>query len=315
MRPPTTREVPVLLLVFNRPTHTAQVFQRIRELRPVHLLISADGPRQDFPDDHAACLEVRKIVSHVDWDCTVSTHFRDSNLGCRYGPAAGLDWAFQQVDHAIILEDDCLPDYTFFRYCAELLWLYREEEQVMSIGGHRWEGPDIESGDSYYFSRYPATWGWATWSNRWSKFDIDMDEWIDLRTEKWLEEKFRDTRAVNYWRRIFDSMVQGLDAWDYAWLFACWRADGLSIRPNTNLVTNVGFGSEATHTQQAGHPASRPASHMKFPLEHPDTIGTKERNEELIEWVNFSGVVTRQVREGARQISARRKSYLSSNED
>ena len=309
---PNAQEVPVLLLVFNRPTQTAQVFQRIRELRPAQLLISADGPRKDSPGDELACLEVRKIVSQVDWECTVSTRFGDENLGCRYGPAAGLDWAFNLVERAIILEDDCLPAPTFFQYCADLLSYYREEKRVMTIGGHRWEGPDIEGGDSYYFSRYPTTWGWATWSDRWLNFDVDIQEWLALRNGNWLEEELTDTRAVNYWRRIFDSMVLGLDAWDYAWLFACWRANGLSIRPNTNLVTNIGFGSGATHTHQTGHPASRLASHMRFPLQHPEIIGTNESAEKLIDWVNFSGVVSRQVHEGARQISARRNDPLGS---
>jgi len=309
------QNVPVLFLVFNRPEQTALVFQRIKELQPKHLLVSADGPRDDTSGDIKACSEVRNIVSQIDWDCRVSTRFSDINLGCRYGPATGIDWAFQQVDRAIILEDDCLPDPTFFQYCADLLGHYREDKRVMTIGGHRWEGPDVDGRDSYYFSRYPTTWGWATWSDRWRNFDIDIQEWLVLRNRNWLEENLKGTRAVNYWRRVFDSMIQGLDAWDYAWLFACWRVQGLSIRPNTNLVTNIGFGDGATHTHQPDHPASRAASSMKFPLKHPDKVDTNEQDEKLIEWVNFSGVVTRQIREGARRMSAQRMNDLSGNDD
>ena len=311
----SAREVPVLFLVFNRPAHTAQVFERIRDLQPVRLLISADGPRPDVTGDKESCDAVREIVSNIDWDCTVSTRFDEINLGCRYGPVAGLDWAFQQVEQAIILEDDCLPDQTFFHFCAELLQRYRNNPQVMTIGGHRWEGPDLSDADSYYFSRYPATWGWATWSDRWAKFDIEMREWPDLRDSPWLETLLCDRSALNYWQRIFDSMNQGLDAWDYAWLFSCWRAGAFSIRPNTNLVTNIGFGESATHTHQPGHPASRPASNMNFPLKHPNNIGTEKETEELIEWVNFSGVTTRQVRGVGRHIKARRLNNTSSSND
>lgn len=306
------RGVPILFLVFNRPWHTERVFARIRDLRPIRLLISADGPRQDVAEDEESCTRVRNIVSAVDWPCTVSTRFGETNLGCRSGPITGIDWAFQQVEEAIVLEDDCLPDETFFAFCAELLSRFKDNAKIMTIGGHRWEGPDLPEADSYYFSKYPATWGWATWSDRWAKFDGEMGEWTHLRDGPWLEDLLGHGPALHYWQRIFDSMGRGLDTWDYAWLFACWRAGGLSIRPNTNLVTNIGFGEAATHTFDRNHPASRPASAMGFPLKHPERIAAETRTENLIEWVNFSGVTARQVREGARQIKARRLEEPSS---
>jgi hypothetical protein len=300
------RETPVLLLAFNRPETTSLVFERIREVQPVRLLISIDGPRADVKTDLANCLAVREIVSRVDWECNVSTRVAKTNSGCRYGPASGIDWAFGQVDEVIILEDDCLPDPSFFPYCAELLHRYSDTPLVRTIGGHRWEAPDLREGASYYYSRYPSTWGWATWADRWRGFDVDMQEWRTLRSESWLNNLLRDERYVNYWHRTFDGMIQGLDAWDYAWLFACWRKGGLSIRPNVNLVTNLGFGPAATHTFQAEHPASRQATNIDLPLRHPHTIESDAKVEELLEWVNYSGVVTRQVLEGAKRISERR---------
>jgi FAD/FMN-containing dehydrogenase len=301
------RQTPVLLLAFNRPETTSLVFERLREVQPLRLLISLDGPRADVKTDLANCLAVREIVSRVDWDCNVSTRVAKTNRGCRYGPASGIDWAFRQVDEVIILEDDCVPDPSFFLYCAELLDRYRDTPLVRSIGGHRWEAPDLRDGAGYYYSRYPSTWGWATWADRWRGFDVDMQEWRTLRSESWLINLLRDERYVNYWHRTFDAMIQGLDAWDYAWLFACWMKGGLSIRSNVNLVANLGFGSAATHTFQSDHPASRLATNIDLPLRHPPTIEADERVEELLEWANYSGVVTRQVLEGARRIGERRR--------
>jgi hypothetical protein len=300
------RDTPVLLLVFNRPEHTARVWEQIRALQPKRLMVAADGPRADHPADAQACTAVREVVADVDWPCELSRRVSAENLGCRYGPASGISWAFELVDEAIILEDDCVPDPSFFLYCSELLQRYRDQQQVMSIGGHRWEGPDLPEGESYYFSSYPATWGWATWADRWQRLDLEMHTWPTLRASNWLQTLLNHPAAVAYWHRRFDAMTSGLDAWDYAWLFSCWRWHGLSIRPNVNLVENIGFGPDATHTLEIDHPAGRPASAMRFPLHHPAHLKAEPWREELLEWVNFSGVSQRRLQEAARRIQARR---------
>lgn len=296
-----------MLLAFNRPEHTARVWESIRIAQPRQLLVAVDGPRDHVPSDGTRCRAVRELVRRVDWHCELITYFSPDHRGCRNGPAEAISWAFNQVEKAIILEDDCVPHPSFYLFCSELLHRYRDVEQVMGIGGHRWEGPDLAAGDSYYFSRYPTTWGWATWADRWRSFDLDMRVWPDLRASDWLSDLLGDETAACYWQQRFDAMVAGLDAWDYAWLFAIWRAAGLWIRPNLNLVQNIGFGPTATHTHTLHHPAGRPASGMPFPLRHPERISTHPANEALLEWVNFSGMLKRQIREGARRIATLRQ--------
>jgi FAD/FMN-containing dehydrogenase len=308
---PDPTVVPVVLLAFNRPAHTAQVWESIRAARPRQLLVAVDGPRSDVASDAANCQAVRVLVGQVDWPCELHLRFSTDNRGCRHGPAESISWAFERVNQAIILEDDCVPHPTFYRFCAELLDRHHATAELMGIGGHRWEGPDLQDADSYYFSRYPNTWGWATWADRWRAFDLKMRAWPDLRKSDWLDNLLQDEIAVSYWQKRFDAMVSGLDAWDYAWLFAIWKRSGLWIRPNLNLVQNIGFGPAATHTYDPHHPAGRTATAMPFPLRHPEKISIQPANEALLEWVNFSGILKRQLRQGAKRIAALRQSNSS----
>ena len=304
--PANPRAIPVLLIAFNRPWHTAQVWEALRSLQPQRLLVAVDAPRASVASDAAACQAVRELLSSPDWPCELSVRYATSHQGCRHGTADAISWAFEQVQQAIILEDDCVPHPSFFPYCAELLERYCSHSQVMGIGGHRWEGPNQPSAASYYASRYPNTWGWASWADRWSWFDLSMAEWPQLRTSGWLQTRFNDPAAVAYWQRTFNAMESGLDAWDYAWLFACWRCDGLWIRPNVNLVQNIGFGPDATHTLQPDHPAGRAVAAMPLPLRHPQQLDVNPAQEALLEWVNFSGILKRQLHTAAQRIGAQR---------
>ena len=300
------RSVPVLLIAFNRPWHTAQVWEAMRKWQPERLLVAMDAPRPGMPSDVAACQAVRELVQAPDWTCELSVHCASSHQGCRHGPAGAISWAFEQAEQAIVLEDDCVPELTFFPYCAELLERYRSHPQVMGIGGHRWEAPDLMDSPSYYASRYPNTWGWASWADRWAKFDLAMAEWPGLRASGWLQGRFSDPAAVAYWQQNFNAMESGLDTWDLAWLFACWRQEGVWLRPNVNLVQNIGFGPDATHTLETFHPAGRTASAMPLPLNHPETLAVDPRQDDLLEWVNFSGMLKRQLLAAAQRRKTKR---------
>ena len=300
------RAIPVLLIAFNRPWHTAQVWEALRSWQPERLLVAVDAPRPGVASDVAACQAVSKLVRTPDWACELSVRCASSHQGCRQGPAGAISWAFEQAEQAIVLEDDCVPDLTFFPYCAELLERFHEHPQVMGIGGHRWEGPDQCDGTSYYASHYPNTWGWASWADRWAKFDLAMAEWPGLRASGWLQGRFSDPAAVAYWQQNFNAMESGLDAWDVAWLFACWRQEGVWIRPNMNLVQNIGFGPDATHTLETNHPAGRAASAMPIPLHHPQNLEADPAQDALLEWVNFSGMLKRQLHTAAQRINEKR---------
>ena len=302
-----TAVVPVVLLAFNRPDVTARVMARLRATQPRRLLVSVDGPRESVATDQENVERVRRLVTDIDWPCELTTRFAERNLGCREGVPAGLDWAFGLVDRAVVLEDDCLPDPSFFPFCAELLDRYADEPRVVGIGGHRWEGPDLPDGASYYFSSYTSSWGWATWADRWRRFDLGMTDWSSLRATPWLTDRLRDPISAAHWMRTFDAMATGLDTWDYAWQFACWRDDGLFVRPTVGMVANIGFGSDATHTT-AVDPSlrQRPMSATRFPLTHPTSMTVDHTADTMIEWVSHSGIEIRRLREAARRIAHRR---------
>lgn len=270
--PITGLTVPVALLIFNRPQLTARVLDILRQVRPTKLLVVADGPRSDRPGEAALCQQTRDMIEQVDWPCEILRHYADQNLGCRRRVASGLDWVFSQVEQAIILEDDCLPDPSFFQFCEAILDRYRDDDRVMAISGDNFQGDRPVTEDSYYFSRYPHIWGWATWRRAWQHYDLAMADWPALRDRGWLFKLLRDQASAQYWSNIFQGSYEGFDTWDYAWVFACWRRGGLTILPARNLVSNAGFGEQATHTKGDSPLANLPAETLAFPLRHPSQV-------------------------------------------
>ena len=266
---------PVVFIIFKRPETTARVFAEIATARPSKLLIVADGPRPDKPGEAEQCALTRSIVQRVDWECDVLTNFSDVNLGCGHRPATGISWAFEQVEEAIILEDDLVPHPTFFRFCEELLEKYWNDERVMHIGGTN----DLQLDRrplSYIFSCHNICAGWATWRRAWKYFDFYVPSWPQLRHSTWLADTLEDAQGVAHWQKLFDqayTLGDKADFWDYQWTFACWAQHGLSICPTVNLVTNIGFGPGATHTlfpkSQGGF---LPMRAMDFPLQHPPNM-------------------------------------------
>lgn len=243
-------QTPILFLIFNRPSTTKRVFEQISKIKPKLLFIAADGPRNNYPDDIEKCQQTRKIVEKIDWDCEVKTLFRDKNLGCKYGVSAAIDWFFENVDEGIILEDDCLPDPSFFSFCQSLLEKYRNDKRVMHISGDNFQN-GIQRGDgSYYFSRYVHVWGWATWRRAWKHYDVTMSKFPSFRDGDKINKIFKNLDEQNFWLGNFNSVFENrIDTWDYQWVFAVMNINALSIIPNHNLVSNIGFQIDATHTK------------------------------------------------------------------
>ncbi len=264
---------PIVLIAFNRPEPTKRVFEVIARVRPSRLLVIADGPRPDRPGESELCAEVRQIVSDVDWPCKVDTNFAAENMGCRRRVISGLNWVFSLVEEAIILEDDCLADQSFFRYCAELLERYRENRQIGLIAGFNYEGT-FRHPDSYYFSPLVPIWGWATWRRSWQQYDEHMEGWPEAKRNGMLERLFPNKRVVAYWEAIFDRMHNGTgpNTWDYQWVYTCWSRNWLNVLPAKNVVQNIGFGQDATHTTNLDPIATIRADSMDFPLHHPATV-------------------------------------------
>ena len=238
---------PVLFLIFNRPDNTKKVFEEIRKQKPKYLFIAADGPRPEHAVDYQKCKNTREIVSDVDWDCELKTLFREKNLGCKFAVSSAITWFFEQVEEGLIIEDDCLPNPSFFSYCTELLKKHRHDDKIMHISGTNLSD-DIKFGDgSYYYSCYPHIWGWATWRRAWGKYDLELYDkkaYLKLinQTFKYLSERI-------FWTSKMESIQSNqIDTWDYQWLFSIWRESGVCLNSNYNLIENIGFGQEATHT-------------------------------------------------------------------
>jgi hypothetical protein len=268
-----TLNTPVALLIFNRPDTTERVFNAISKARPPKLLVVADGPRPQRGREAELCAQTRAIINRVDWDCEVMTDFADSNMGCKRRVASGIDWIFEQVEEAIILEDDCLPDPSFFRYCEEMLTRYRDNERVgMVSGGNLQFGRQRGSG-SYYFSKYTHIWGWATWRRAWRHYDRDLTLWPAFRDQGLLTEFFETLGEQEYWRNSFQWVHEGsLDTWDVSWTFTAITHGLLQVVPNVNLISNIGFGANATHTHVVGVHANMPTQPIQFPLVHPTFV-------------------------------------------
>ncbi len=282
---------PVAFLIFNRPDVTARVFEAIRRAQPPQLLIVADGPRADRPGEAEKCAATRAVVERVDWDCDVRRRFSDVNLGCGPGVAGGLDWVFAQAERAIVLEDDCLPDPTFFAFCEELLERYADDERVMNVLGSNFRAlyAPPTGRDSYRFSQFHVPWGWATWRRAWRFYDVRAARWPEAEAENWLDGLFRDPRDARYWEQTFAS-VHGKDrshTWDHQWMFACWRQSGLSVVPDVHLVSNIGFGPEATHTTGYTVGADAPTGAMRFPLRHPAAVVRDAALDDFIQHIYY----------------------------
>lgn len=268
-----TTHVPVALVLFNRPEKTARVFAEIARARPRKLFIVADGPRPDVPEDAARCLAARSILERIDWDCEVLTNVAERNMGCKSRIASGLTWVFENVEEAIVLEDDCLPHPSFFPFCAALLERYRDDERVSMISGNNFQRGTRRTEESYYFSRYTHVWGWATWRRAWRTYDPQITNWPLLRRTRWIMDTLGDKEAAYYWRRIFDLVHAGrINTWDYQWTFSSWLQNGLSASPEVNLVSNIGFGDEATHTKGKTGLEDLAAVAIPFPIRHPRSV-------------------------------------------
>jgi len=266
-------KTPVVLIIFNRPDTTEKVFKVIAQVKPSKLLVIADGPRPDQPGEAEACAAARAVIEQVDWPCQILTNYSDVNLGCAHRVSSGLNWAFSIVETAIVLEDDCLPHPTFFRFCEELLERYLNDERVMVISGDNFQFGRRRTEYSYYFSSFSHCWGWATWRRAWQHYDHKMTLWPTIRDSGWLKDIFLDPKVVKYWTDIFQSTYEErVNSWAYRWQFTCWTQSGLTVLPNTNLVSNIGFGSGATHTVVTGRLADMPREALHFPLRHPPFV-------------------------------------------
>jgi len=267
-------DVPILFIVFNRPDTTAIVFEKIREIKPSRLFLAADGPREFREGEKERCEKVRKIITEgIDWNCDVQLKFSDINLGCGKAESSAMLWFFEAVGEGIVIEDDTLPDISFFHFCKELLEYYRNDERVKMIGGNNFQNGKQRSDGSYYFSKYTHSWGFASWYRAWTDYDFNLETMNDTGMKSLISRKFNRKDEQEFWWKVYNNFRERkYDTWDFQFVFKMWENDGVCIIPNENLVTNLGFGKNATHTFNANDPAASVPLKAIPTIKHPTTF-------------------------------------------
>jgi hypothetical protein len=233
---------PILFLIFNRPYTTKAVFESIKAIKPTKLYIAADGARSGKPGEDMLVAETRAVVQSIDWNCEVKTLFRTENLGCKIAVSSAIDWFFENEEQGIILEDDCLPNSSFFHFCENLLNFYKNDERIFHISGNNFQDGIIRGDGSYYFSKYNHIWGWASWRRVWKTYDVNMANLAKALDLKVFENTLSKSE-LSFWLNCFEEIKAGKkNTWDYQTMLNQWLHNGLTIIPNQNLVTNIGFG-------------------------------------------------------------------------
>lgn len=288
-------EPAILFIIFNRPDTTQKVFDAIRLAKPSRLYIAADATRASNLSDEENCKAARAVTENIDWPCEIKRLYQENNLGCSFGPRAAFDWFFTQEKEGIILEDDCVPHPDFFLFAKSMLERYRDNKKIISINGSNL-GYKLKNGNSYSFSRFMNMWGWATWADRANAIDYSLQHWRKVKHSlRFLYKKMRqrlfdtDINWYKYWKHKFDLTVtqETITWWDWQWIWHQTLHQQLSVVPGVNLVSNIGFVAEATHTHEAGNPAANiPTQPFLQPLKHPSSIQPDFVYEEkFVKWV------------------------------
>ncbi|TWU58852.1 hypothetical protein Poly51_16320 [Rubripirellula tenax] len=286
-------DVPVAFVIFNRPEPTRISFEKIRAAKPTTLFLISDAARPDREGEAQRVAQSRAIAETVDWPCEVHRIYADTNMGCGRRISTGISAAMEVVDRLIVLEDDCLAEETFFPYCAELLERYEDDTRVMAVSGNNFQLGHNRGDASYYFSKYPHCWGWATWRRAWQHFDLNIPNWPAFRDDGGLTNMCQSRQEIEYWTEIFDKVHAGRSqSWAFPWTLTTWMQNGLTVLPQVNLVTNIGFGEDATHTRRASPHANLPTRPIGT-IEHPKWITRDIAADQFTDRFVFSGTVRR----------------------
>lgn len=301
MRSPIgSTQAPILLIAWRRPHTVKLVIDALRPLAPADIFVACDAARVDEPGEVSKVAATRQLIDQaIDWPCRLRRLYSHHNLGCSQAPIQAIDWFFSHVEEGIILEDDCVPHPDFFHYCAALLEHYRTDHRIWCISGNNFQG-GIRRGDgSYYFSRYANCWGWATWRSRWQYYDVALTSWPQVKASDQLTALFPDPVERRYWTLIWDRTFRHLETaswWDYQWQYQIFCQHALSITPNVNLVRNIGFGEDASHTLADPHSGLSPALVSLGDLIHPAAIVPDSLADQLLFYRNYLGGGRRSLR-------------------
>lgn len=260
----------VLFLVFNRPDTTQQVLEAIRMAKPPRLYLAADGARADREGEAQKVQAVRDLVLEcIDWDCEVKTLFRTHNHGCKMAVSGAIDWFFEQEEMGIILEDDCLPSQSFFWFCEAMLERHRNDMRVGYITGSNFYTQVGDDEYSYHYTKIAPIWGWAAWRRSWNLYDRDLQRYARFKETRYMKELYYSEAEYRMWIDRLEPCLLGVrNTWDFQWGFTQRINHMLCIKPNVNLIRNIGFGADATHTTASAPEEYLSAGELRFPLKH-----------------------------------------------
>lgn len=261
----------ILFIIFNRPKNTKTVFEQIKKIKPSRLYVVADGPRDKVIDETSLCAKTRSIIKEINWNCQLKTLFRKHNFGCGNSISQGITWFFKNEAEGIILEDDCVPDISFFTYCSNLLEKYRNDTRITHINGLSYIKSPLENNDSYYYSKYFHVWGWATWKRAWEKYDFTIRSLPNFLSAGSIKHIFIEPQLQAFWENYFTQVHNNeIDTWDYQWVYTNFAYGGLSIMPFKNMIKNIGFGPDSTHTTDANETIKKTKSQDMGLIHHPE---------------------------------------------
>ena len=273
--------IPVLLLIYNRKKETKILINTLKKIKPKKIFISSDGPK-NFEKDIKSNNDIKKIVQTIDWTKQVKLNYMKKNYGCKESVSKGISWFFSQVKMGIILEDDCIPSKSFFLFAEQMLKKYQNNKKIYAISGNNFLKNKIKIYDSYYFSKYNHCWGWATWARAWKDYDKNLKYWSYYKKKKSWENKFDQKIEKKYWEKIFDlCKKKKIDSWAYPWLYSIWSKNGICIIPKINLVKNIGFNINASHTFSHNN-FSYNSGEINKNLVHPKRIIVNNEADKLV---------------------------------
>ena len=273
-------KAPILLITFNRPEHTRRVLTEILKQGPQALYVCQDGARDGNENDRIKCQEVKTVINELTSayaathpNFTLSTLHLPHNYGCGPGPQAGITWFFENEEQGIIMEDDCLPHPDFFGYCEELLDRYKDNPHVQFISTtlyhNRWKCEG-----SYGFSHYMVTGAWAAWRSTWQGFDLDLLDVNAWQFRKQVMKLTKNRAEANWWYfkvKEIQADKKKKSYWDYQMQIHLFRNNALTIHPKVNLISNIGFDAEGTHTHFDDGRGDKSAFPI-LPLTHPGSL-------------------------------------------
>ena len=289
-------KTPILIIAWKRPKQTKELIKKVKEINPYKLYIACDGPKNENPIEDNKVSETRELLLKSFEEVSLKKYLlSEINQGCKVGVSNAINWLFEHETEGIILEDDCIPHLDFFNFCQEMLKTFRNDKRVWSITGHNQQNNIKRGNGTYYFSKYPRSWGWATWKRSWSNYDRDISDWPSIKAKGLLKKKFKNKSELNFWEKTLDNIYyhNSPNTWDYQWTLYSFLNSGLTIVPNRNLINNIGFDEDATHTFNGGANTTikikEENSNEIFPTIHPNEFKINKKADELVDILEYSG--------------------------